>query len=92
MISCSLLLMWLWKKGTLKLIKLLNDNGRKERRLCSPTSHKLIILSAELQVCGDSCLIWFCHRGDLILAPVTAASQTAEKLNGTLVARLQMQQ
>lgn len=83
--------MWLRKKGTLKLIKLLNGNGRREEGLCSPITHKLIILSAELQVGGDSCLIWFCHWGDLILAPVTAASQTAEKLNGTLVDRLQMQ-
>lgn len=87
--------MWLWKKKNIKTNhKLQNDNGRRERekRLCSPTSHKLIILSSELQVGGDSCLIWFCHRGDLILAPVTAPSQTAEKQNGTLVARLQMQQ
>lgn len=83
MISCSLLLtsrynVALEKKNIKTNHKLQNDNGRREmeKRLCSPTSHKLIILSSELQVGGDSCLIWFCHRGDLILAPVTAPSQT----------------
>lgn len=89
--------MWLWKKKkrTLKLItnyKTIMGGGRGRKGSAPPTSHKLIILSSELQVGGDSCLIWFCHRGDLILAAVTAPSQTAEKQNGTLVARLQMQQ
>lgn len=65
---------------------------RGTKRLGSPTGHKLRNFSLELQVGGDSCLIWLCRRGDLILAPVTAASQTAEKQNGTLVGRLQMQQ
>lgn len=86
MISCSSLLtsrfvMTLKKKTNIKTNRKLqmgNDNGKREKRLRSPTGHKLIILSSELQVRGDSCLIWLCHRGDLIpqRGPATAASQT----------------
>lgn len=49
--------------------KLQNNNGRREteKRSRSPNGHKLIVLTSELQVGGDSCLIWFCRRGDLIL-------------------------
>ena len=63
------ILVTLWKKIIITNHKLQNDNGRRDReeRLCSPTGHKLIILSSELQVGDDSCLIWFCRQGDLIL-------------------------
>ncbi|KAF0028116.1 hypothetical protein F2P81_019203 [Scophthalmus maximus] len=50
--------------------KLQNDNGRRDgvKRLCSPTGHKLIILSSELQLLTQAIAVCQCASAQGALA------------------------